>query len=122
MAKKEKILFVAFSDSIHTARWIRQLSDTEYEIHLVSSNDSMTYNSELKNVIYHKYYTGTGKTYIDINNPGVYHKIYNFLNRVFTYFFSAYSVLKQHLVLFMENRKQENFLLRLFQNTEEKKA
>jgi glycosyltransferase involved in cell wall biosynthesis len=36
--KKIKILFVAFPFSIHTARWINQLSDCGWELHLYSSH------------------------------------------------------------------------------------
>ncbi len=35
--KRIKILFVAFSDSIHTARWIWQLDREKYEVHLFPS-------------------------------------------------------------------------------------
>lgn len=35
-----KILFVASGESVHTARWIRQLDDQGYEIHLFSSEVS----------------------------------------------------------------------------------
>jgi len=35
--KKIKILIVAFSDSIHTARWISQLDQSKYDVHLFPS-------------------------------------------------------------------------------------
>ena len=35
--KKIKILIVAFSDSVHTARWISQLDHSKYEVHLFPS-------------------------------------------------------------------------------------
>lgn len=35
--RRPRILFVAMPDSVHTARWIRQLSDTGWDIHLFPS-------------------------------------------------------------------------------------
>jgi glycosyltransferase involved in cell wall biosynthesis len=121
MSKKKKILFVAFPDSIHTARWIGQLCKTDYEIHLVSSNESMSYNSELQNVIYHKFKTGIGKTFIKLNKSNIFHSVYNFFNKFLTYFFSAYSIFRQHFVLFLENRKPGSTLLKFLKQSEVKK-
>ncbi len=56
--KKLRILIVAFSDSIHVARWIEQIIDQNWEIHLFSSIDSGIIHSSLKNVkVYHSIYT-----------------------------------------------------------------
>ncbi len=46
-----KILFIAFPNSIHTARWISQLMETDWDIHLFSSNESLRTHTILKNLI-----------------------------------------------------------------------
>lgn len=62
-----KILFVAMSDSIHTARWINQIAELGWEIHLFPSIDYGAAHNDLKNVtIYHSVY-GTKKN----RNPNV---------------------------------------------------
>ena len=49
-----KILFVAFPFSIHTARWINQLSHTNWEIHLYSSHRGACPHKELAlHILYH---------------------------------------------------------------------
>lgn len=53
-----KILFVAMSDSIHTARWINQIADQGWDIHLFPSIDCGATHPDLKNVtIYHSIYS-----------------------------------------------------------------
>ena len=53
-----RILFVAFSNSIHTARWINQLDGQGWDIHLFPSIDVGTVHPELKNVtVYHSFYS-----------------------------------------------------------------
>ncbi len=54
MAKK-KILFVAFIESVHTERWLKQLSNrNDLEINIISSNILLQKNINLsKNVIQH---------------------------------------------------------------------
>jgi glycosyltransferase involved in cell wall biosynthesis len=52
-----KILFIAMSESIHTARWIKQIADQDWEIHLFPSIDYGLTHPDLKNVsIYHSAY------------------------------------------------------------------
>lgn len=52
-----KILFVAMSDSIHTARWINQIADRGWDIRLFPSIDCGITHPELKNVhVYHSFY------------------------------------------------------------------
>ncbi|MFH1822847.1 MAG: glycosyltransferase family 4 protein [Patescibacteria group bacterium] len=52
-----KILFIAFSQSIHTARWISQISDQKWDIHLFPSIDNGESHKSLKNInIYHSFY------------------------------------------------------------------
>lgn len=53
-----KILIVAMSDSIHTARWIKQLAGTGWEIHLFPSIDYGVVHPELENVtVHHMFYS-----------------------------------------------------------------
>jgi glycosyltransferase involved in cell wall biosynthesis len=47
-----RILFVAMADSIHTARWINQITDEGWDIHLFPSTDS-SINQDLRNVTVH---------------------------------------------------------------------
>ncbi len=122
MAKMKKILFVAFPNSIHTARWINQLENSEYEIHLISSNDALNYCEELKNVVYHKYRTGIGKVFIKPAKSTILHKLNNSLNKFICIFFSAYSILMQNTVSFIENRQPGNAMLKVIKPTELKKA
>jgi len=52
-----KILFVAMSESIHTARWINQIADQGWEIHLFPSIDNGITHPDLRNIsIYHSTY------------------------------------------------------------------
>ena len=48
--KKIKILIVAFSDSIHTARWISQLDQSKYDVHLFPSVPFRNHHPLLKNI------------------------------------------------------------------------
>lgn len=49
-----RILIVAFSDSIHTARWINQLVDQDWDIHLFSSIDGSPVRPEMAGVVVHR--------------------------------------------------------------------
>ena len=51
--KKKKILFVAMQMSQHTARWINQIADDDWEVHLFPVNYLPVHN-DLKNVIVHQ--------------------------------------------------------------------
>lgn len=52
-----KILIVAFSDSIHTARWINQIKDNNWDIFLYPSIDNGILNNEINNIsIFHTFY------------------------------------------------------------------
>ena len=46
-----KILFVAMSNSIHTIRWIRQITGLGWDIHLFVGNDSSTVHPELGKLV-----------------------------------------------------------------------
>lgn len=56
-----KILIIAFPNSIHTARWISQISDQNWEIHLISSTDVNLIHPEIKNTIIHTTFHGSKK-------------------------------------------------------------
>ncbi len=52
-----KVLIVGFSHSIHTARWINQITDQGWEIKLFPSYDAGAVSDELKDVdVYHSIY------------------------------------------------------------------
>ncbi len=52
-----RILFVAMSDSVHTARWINQLDGQNWDIHLFPSIDIGQVNPELMNAtVHHSFY------------------------------------------------------------------
>lgn len=50
MIKKKRILFVAMSDSIHTARWINQISDQYWGIYLFPSHVTNEVHNSIRNV------------------------------------------------------------------------
>jgi glycosyltransferase involved in cell wall biosynthesis len=57
-----KILFVAFSESIHTARWINLLSDSGFVVCLFPSLDNGQMHPDLNDThIYHSFYYGKDK-------------------------------------------------------------
>ena len=52
-----RILLVAMSDSIHTARWINQIADQGWDIYLFPSKDCGLVHPEMKNIsVYHSFY------------------------------------------------------------------
>lgn len=52
-----RILIIAMTDSIHTARWISQIADQGWDIHLFPSIDYGMTNQNLKNItVYHSFY------------------------------------------------------------------
>jgi glycosyltransferase involved in cell wall biosynthesis len=55
-----RILFVGFSNSIHTARWINQVSDQGWDLHLFPSLDYGNSHPELKNItVHHTFFAGS---------------------------------------------------------------
>ena len=57
-----RILFIAMSDSIHAARWISQIADQGWDIHLFSSVDCGFVHPDIKNVtVYHSFYGKPGE-------------------------------------------------------------
>ncbi len=52
-----KILFVAMSESIHTARWINQVTDLGWDVRIFDSTDSGYINPQLRQAtVYHSMY------------------------------------------------------------------
>jgi len=52
-----KILFIAFSQSIHTSRWISQISDQGWNLYLFPSLDNGETHKDLRNIkVYHSFY------------------------------------------------------------------
>jgi glycosyltransferase involved in cell wall biosynthesis len=52
-----RILIVAMSDSVHTARWISQINDQGWDIHLFPSIDIGLIHPDLRNVkVHHSFY------------------------------------------------------------------
>jgi len=49
-----KLLVVAMSDSIHTARWLAQIADQGFEVHLFPSIDCAEIHPEIRNVTVHR--------------------------------------------------------------------
>jgi glycosyltransferase involved in cell wall biosynthesis len=50
--KTKRILFVAIPE-IHTVRWLRQISDQNWDIHLFPAMDSGTVHAEMENIVVH---------------------------------------------------------------------
>lgn len=52
-----RILFIAMSSSIHTARWLKQISDQGWDLHLFPSLDDEITHPEINNVtVHHMFY------------------------------------------------------------------
>lgn len=52
-----RILLVALSDSVHTARWLSQIADTGWDIHLFPSIDCGILHPDIRNAtVYHSVY------------------------------------------------------------------
>mgnify|MGYP001314430238 FL=1 len=47
-----RVLFIAMSNSIHTSRWLSQLEDLDWDIHLFPS-ESYPLHSDLNNLTVH---------------------------------------------------------------------
>jgi len=54
MSQKTRVLLIAFSDSIHTARWITQLNRSRFDIHLFPSVPFCDVHPSLKNITVHQ--------------------------------------------------------------------
>lgn len=52
-----RILFIAMANSIHSARWITQVADQGWDLHLFSSIDSGLVHPDLRNIsVHHSFY------------------------------------------------------------------
>jgi hypothetical protein len=51
-----RILFVAISESVHTARWISQLNVKNWDVHLFPSDMGMTPHDDLRNLTIHSFF------------------------------------------------------------------
>lgn len=68
-----RILFVAFSESIHTARWISQVADQGWDLHLFPSIDHGLVHPELRSVtVHHSLYGRPGRHAKAVRAKGVY--------------------------------------------------
>jgi len=73
-----KILFVAMSESVHTARWISQVSNLGWEIHLFPSIDYGRINPSLENIhVYHTFYPSQNRNSKNVISHGF--PVFNFL-------------------------------------------
>jgi len=80
-----KILFIAMGDSIHTARWINQISDQGWEIHLIPSIFShyIEFHPDIQNVIIHNRFVG----HINTSDIKKLNKVFLYVYRIFSSIF-----------------------------------
>ena len=68
-----RILFVAMSNSIHTARWINQLHGQKWDLHLFPSLDVGTAHPDLVGVtVHHSFFGAAGRSKSTVKTRGVY--------------------------------------------------
>lgn len=81
-----RVLFVAIPHSVHTARWISQIADVGWDLHLFPSVDTGWHHSELHNItIYHTFYRKSLPRHNNIRTLGipVHYKEISFVGRKF---------------------------------------
>lgn len=67
-----RILFVAMANSIHTARWIGQVADQGWDLHLFSSIDSGVVQPALRNVTVHdSFYSWRNDRHASVKSRGI---------------------------------------------------
>ncbi|MBW1897871.1 MAG: hypothetical protein JRI61_02285 [Deltaproteobacteria bacterium] len=67
-----RLLIVAMSESIHTARWINQVADQGWDIHLFPSVDNGILHLEMKNItVYHSVYAWQKEKNINVKLQGL---------------------------------------------------
>lgn len=67
-----RILFVAMSDSVHTARWLDQIADCGWDLHLFPSIDLGGTHGGLRNVtVHHSVYGGQGAPQPSVRRRGI---------------------------------------------------
>jgi hypothetical protein len=104
-----RILLVAMSDSIHTARWISQIADQGWDIHLFPSIDWGLVHPEIKNItVYHSLY-GKSKNVdrsVDLRGFPVFTKIGAFIGiRVVKAIWPNYRI--HHLIRIIDRLKPD---------------
>ncbi len=65
-----RILFVGLSQSIHTARWIDQITDQGWDLHLYPVHGDSPPYSELKGVTLHDFFYGKPDLAADVRHAG----------------------------------------------------
>lgn len=67
-----RVLFVAMSDSVHTARWIDQVADCGWDLHLFPSIDYGITHPGLRNItVHHSLFGGRGKPHPSVRERGM---------------------------------------------------
>ncbi len=66
-----RILFVAMADSVHTARWISQIADLGWDLHLFPSIDHGQLHHELRNVTAHVPFYGHRRSLRSVKITGI---------------------------------------------------
>jgi len=67
-----RLLIVAMSESIHTARWINQVADQGWDIHLFPSVDNGSLHHEMKKItVYHSVYAWQKEKNINVKLQGL---------------------------------------------------
>ena len=81
-----RILIIAMSESIHTARWISQIADQGWEIHLFPSIDSGYVHPDIQNAtVYHSVYCRQEKKHISVRIHGMsvaHHRAAHFFRKI----------------------------------------
>lgn len=72
MSRPLRVLFVAMSASVHTARWIEQVADCGWDLHLFPSIDLGATHPILRNVtVHHSFYGGRPAPHVSVRERGV---------------------------------------------------
>lgn len=90
-----KILIVAMAHSIHAARWISQISDMGWDIHLFPSYDTGDIHASMKNLVIHPSFYSRNKTGRMNDYRGIplyYRKMENMGKALIRKFFPLYRV------------------------------
>jgi glycosyltransferase involved in cell wall biosynthesis len=67
-----RVLIVAMSESTHTARWLSQIADQGWDVHLFPSIDYGIVHPEMKNItVYHSFYGKQGTNYQNVKFRGL---------------------------------------------------
>jgi glycosyltransferase involved in cell wall biosynthesis len=99
-----KILIIAFPDSIHTARWILQLVDQGWDIHLFPSNPTPPLHKAITGITYHNLYflknSNTQVTFNAVYPPGKREVLYKLQhNKIIPYAFFKLKPLRPDVAL-----------------------